>query len=253
MTVHLERRDRIATLTIDRPPLNILDLETIARLNEALATLAEDPDLQLLQIQGAGPRAFSAGVAVQDHTPDRVGQMLEGLHGAVRRLRDLDAVTLAVVRGHCLGGGMELALSCDLLLAADDAHFGQPEVKLGCYPPVAAALYPKLLGAARTLELLLTGRTLDCEEAERLGIVTWRVPSEALEEKLPEIVQSLTQGSAAVTRLLKRSVHAGRDLPFREALAETERIYLEDLCPLEDMAEGVAAFLEKRPAVWRHR
>ena len=254
MTLLLDRDGRtaaIATITLNRPPLNILDIPTIARLGEAVSELADDRDLQVVVIRGAGERAFSAGVAVQDHTPDKVGPMLESLHGAIRKLRDLSAVTVAAVRGHCLGGGMELALACDLVVATEDARFGQPEIELGCYPPVAAALYPSLIGPGRTLDLLLTGRTLSCEEAERMGLVARRVSD--LDEGVAKLTAEITARSAAVVRLTKKAVQAGRDRGFSEALAESERLYLEELCPTADMEEGIAAFLEKRRPVWKHR
>lgn len=248
MTILLDRDGRAATLTIDRPPLNILDIPTIQRLGEAISELE---DAQLVVIRGAGDRAFSAGVAVQDHTPDLVGPMLESLHGAIRKLRDLSAVTVAAVQGHCLGGGMELALACDLVIAQEDARFGQPEIELGCYPPVAAALYPSLIGPGRTLDLLLTGRTLTCEEAERMGLIARRV--ENLDEGLAKLTSEILAKSAAVVRLTKKAVRAGRDRGFSEALTEGERLYLDELCPTADMAEGIAAFLEKRRPVWKHR
>ena len=148
---------------------------------------------------------------------------------------------------------MELAMSCDLVVATDDACFAQPEIELGCYPPVAAVLLPSRIGAGLTLDLALTGRTLTCEEAERLGLVTRRVPSGQLDEAVRELTAQIATKSAPVVRLAKKAVRAGRDLPFTEALAETERIYKEELLPLEDMAEGTAAFLAKRRPVWRHR
>ena len=251
MTLLLDRDGRTATVTINRPPLNILDIPTIARLGEIVSELGRDEELQLLVIRGAGDRAFSAGVAVQDHTPELVGPMLESLHGAIRKLRDLSAVTVAAVQGHCLGGGMELALACDLVIATEDARFGQPEIELGCYPPVAAALYPSLIGPGRTLDLLLTGRTLTCEEAERMGLVTRRVGN--LDGGLSGLAAEILAKSAAVIRLTKKAVRAGRDHGFSEALSESERLYLDELCPTADMAEGVAAFLEKRRPVWKHR
>lgn len=250
MTLLLDRDGRTATVTINRPPLNILDIPTIARFGEIVSELGGD-GLQLVVIRGAGDRAFSAGVAVQDHTPELVGPMLESLHGSIRKLRDLPAVTVAAVHGHCLGGGMELALACDLVIATEDARFGQPEIELGCYPPVAAALYPSLIGPGRTLDLLLTGRTLTCEEAERMGLVARRVSS--LDEGLEKLSSDILAKSAAVVRLTKKAVRAGRDRGFSEALAESERLYLDELCPTADMAEGVAAFLEKRRPVWKHR
>jgi cyclohexa-1,5-dienecarbonyl-CoA hydratase len=254
VTVHVQTTERTAWLTIDRPPLNILDIPTIQQLGAAIATLDQlGPDLQVVVVRGAGERAFSAGVSVQDHTPDQVRPMLESFHRAIRLLRDLPAVTIAAVQGHCLGGGMELALACDLVIAGDETRFGQPEVELGCYPPVAAALYPSLIGPGKTLDLLLTGRTLDCQEAERLGLVTRRVPRAGFEAAVNELVGQITGKSAPVTRLIKAAVRAGRDLGFSAGLAEAERLYLHDLSATEDMQEGIAAFLEKRRPEWRHR
>lgn len=253
-TVHIHSAERAAWLTIDRPPLNILDIPTIQQLGAAIATLDRlGDDLQVVVVRGAGERAFSAGVAVQDHTSNKVGPMLESFHRAIRLLRDLPAVTIAAVQGHCLGGGMELALSCDLIVVTDDARFGQPEVELGCYPPVAAALYPSLIGPGKTLDLLLTGRTIDCGEAERLGLVTRRVPASGLQAEVEGLVAQITAKSAPVTRLIKAAVRAGRDRGFSSGLAEAERLYLDDLARTEDMQEGTAAFLEKRRPEWRHR
>jgi cyclohexa-1,5-dienecarbonyl-CoA hydratase len=250
-SVLLHRDGPAATVTLNRPPLNILDIPTIDLLGEVVAGLASDPGLQVIFIRGSGDRAFSAGVAIQDHTPDRVVPMLDSLHATIRRLRDLDAVTVAAVHGHCLGGGMELAMSCDLVIATENARFAQPEIEVGCYPPVASALLPQRIGAGLALDLALTGRSLTCEEAERIGLVTRRVPD--LDEAVERFRSEITSKSIPVTRLAKKAVRAGRDLPFSEALAETERIYKEELLPLEDLAEGAAAFLEKRRAVWRHR
>lgn len=250
-SVLLHRDGPAATVTLNRPPLNILDIPTIDLLGEVVAGLASDPGLQVIFLRGSGDRAFSAGVAIQDHTPDRVVPMLDSLHATIRRLRDLDAVTVAAVQGHCLGGGMELAMSCDLVIATDDARFAQPEIEVGCYPPVASALLPQRIGAGLALDLALTGRSLTCEEAERIGLVTRRVAN--LDEGIERFRSEITAKSVPVTRLAKKAVRAGRDLPFSEALAETERIYKEELLPLEDLAEGAAAFLEKRRPNWRNR
>ena len=243
--------DGVATLWLDRPPLNVLDLTTLAALGDAARSLAAAPP-RVLVVRGAG-RCFSAGVAVEDHTADRIGLMLERFHGALEALRTLPAVSVAAVHGHCLGGGMELAAACDLALAADDARFAQPEVKLGCYPPYAAALYPARLGTRRTLDLLLTGRTIDAAEAERIGFVNRVVPAAGLDAAVAGLAGELTGLSAAVARLTKRAVAAGERGDHAAALAECERIYLEELAASEDMQEGIAAFLEKRPAAWKHR
>lgn len=253
-TVHIQASERTAWLTIDRPPLNILDIPTLQQLGAAIASLDRlGEDLQVVVVRGAGERAFSAGVSVQDHTPDKIGSMLETFHRAIRLLRDLPAVTIAAVQGHCLGGGMELALACDLVIASDDSRFGQPEVELGCYPPAAAALYPSLIGSGRTLDLLLTGRNLTCAELAEMGLVTRHAPPAGFQSALNELVAQITSKSAPVTRLIKAAVRAGRDQGFSAGLAEAERLYLHDLARTEDMQEGLAAFLEKRRPEWRHR
>jgi cyclohexa-1,5-dienecarbonyl-CoA hydratase len=250
-SVRLERDGRTATLTFDRPPLNILDLELLARLEARCSELAGLDDLQVVFVRGGGEKAFSAGVSVADHTPDKIDRMLVGFHGALRRLRDLDALTVALVDGHCLGGGMEVALCCDLVVATPRSRFGQPEIKLGCFPPVAAAWLPRRIGPGRTLELLLTGRLFDAAEAERLGLVHAVVDDLAAHAR--RLAEAVTSQSAAATRLLKRAVRAGEELPFDPALAEAERIYLRELAASTDMHEGIAAFLEKRPPAWQHR
>ncbi|HXT23092.1 MAG TPA: enoyl-CoA hydratase-related protein [Thermoanaerobaculia bacterium] len=251
--IGLHRDGRMATLTLSRPPLNILDLATLQQLERGLGALTRDAGLDLLVVRGGGERAFSAGVAVQDHVGDRIGPVLQAFHGAIRLLRDLDAITVACVRGHCLGGGLELALACDLVVASDDATFGLPEITLGCYPPVAAALLPRWIGRPRALDLILTGRTFDAAEAERLGLLTRRVPAGELDAACAELTAALEGKSGVAMRLAKRAVRAGEEQPFGPALTEAERVYLEELVKTADMHEGIAAFLGKRKPQWKHR
>ena len=253
--VFLEVEDRVAVLTIDRPPLNVLDLATLDELGAAVVEVSARKDLQLLILRGGGMRAFCAGVSIQDHTPDKIGAMLGGFHDALRRLFALEIVTVAAVDGHCLGGGMELAATCDMVLATDRSTFGQPEIELGCFPPVAAALYPQLLGTGRTFDLLVTGRKISCAEAEQMGFVARRLaPEETLDQGLRHLKSEILSKSAAALRLTKKAIRAGRPRPelFEDALAETERIYMEEMATCEDLEEGVRAFIEKRPPEWRH-
>ena len=247
------RDGRTGTLTLDRPPLNVLDTVALQALRDTLDELAHDRELALVFVRGAGGRAFSAGTAIQDHTPDRVPAMLAALREAVVRLRALPAITVAAVAGHCLGGGMELAMACDLVIATEDSRFGQPEVDLGCFPPVAAALYPARLGPGRALELLAGGQPIAAERAAELGLVHRLLPAGRLDDGCARLAAELGGKSAPVLRLIKRAVAAGRDLPFAEAMAATERLYLDELTELDDMREGVAAFLEKRRPEWQHR
>jgi cyclohexa-1,5-dienecarbonyl-CoA hydratase len=171
----------------------------------------------------------------------------------VRRLRALPAVSVAVVRGLCLGGGLELAASCDLVLAAEGATFGQPEIDLACFPPLAAALYPRALGPWRAADLVLTGRRLSAAEAEAWGLVTRRVPEAGLDAAAEELAAALLAKSAPALAAARRALAAGLELPLPRALAESERIYTDEIGPSADLAEGVAAFLAKRPPRWRHR
>ena len=249
----VQRQERISTITLNRPPLNILDLELLAELRHLFGELDKDEDLAAVVLRGAGARAFSVGVAVEDHTRELVPTMLEEFHGAIRCLRQLKAVSIAVIQGHCLGGGMELAAGCDIVLASDDSRFAQPEIELGCIPPLATALYPQRLGPAKTFDLLITGRTVDCDEAERMGFVSRQVAAAELDTELELLLDQIRQKSLPVLRLMKRAILAGRDRPFEAALAESERLYLEDLLETEDMHEGLVAFLEKRPPEWKHR
>jgi cyclohexa-1,5-dienecarbonyl-CoA hydratase len=251
--VRVTRDGRVATLTLAKPPLNILDLDLLAELDARLEELAAIDDLQILMVRGDGEKAFSAGVSIRDHTADKLDRMLAGFHGALQRLRALDAFTIALVHGHCLGGGMELACACDLVLATESAHFGQPEIQLGCFPPFAAALLPRRIGFGATLELLLTGRTIDAAEAARLGLVHDVVPPSALDAHARRLIETITAQSAVATRLAKRAVRAGDELPLAAAIGTAERLYLRELAASADMTEGIEAFLAKRPPNWRHR
>ena len=252
-TVRLEFDGPVATVTLDRPPLNILDMETIAGLAMAADRLAQAEGVQIVLLQGAGERAFSAGVAIEIHTPELIPTMIHGFHDALRRWWRLPMLTVAAVRGHCLGGGMELAAVCDMVVADGAARFGQPEIFVGCFPPVAAALYPSLLGPGRSLDLIVTGRQLNAREAERLGFVTRLAEAGALDDAVAQLVLEVTRHSAVAQRLGKKAVRASLGNAFDDALEKAERIYLEEMAKTADVAEGAQAFLEKRQPVWRHR
>lgn len=253
MSVRIERpATREACVWIDRPPLNVLDLRTLRDLDEALRELEEDDELTLAILRGAGERAFSAGVDVKIHEPDTIDEMLARFHRALRRLHRLDAVTLAMIDGHCLGGGMELALACDLRVATRRSTFGQPEIRLACFAPVASILLPSQLGPARAADLLLSGRRIGAETAEAWGLVSrLGEDPEALQVAL---LEELRAHSRPALRLAKRALRIGRldDTLFAEALEESELLYREELAKLEDVGEAVRAFAEKREPEWRH-
>ena len=251
--VSYSQDDRIGTLTLDRPPLNILDRDALDELDDCLRELQDDRAPQVLQLVAGGPRAFSAGAAVEDHTRERVPAMLASFHSALGRLRSLPSLTMAVIQGHCLGGGLELAMCCDFRLAAATSRFGLPEIQLGCYPPVAAVWLPDRIGWDRALELMVTGRTFDAQEAEAMGLLTWVCDDRELEQRRAEIVGSLSAPSQAATRLLKKAALGSRTRSFDDAVAYAEAVYIEELTATHDMNEGISAFMDKRRPTWRHR
>ncbi len=241
----------VAHITLARPPLNILTIEMIEELNRALEEVARRSDLRVLVLAAEG-KAFSAGVAVEDHLGDRVKPMLEVFHQIFRQLHHLDVPTVAAVQGPALGGGAELATFCDVVIASEAATLGQPEITVGVFPPIAAWHYPNRVGQARALQLLLSGAVLPARDAERIGLVDRVVSPERLEEAVAEAARGFTDKSAVVLRLTKRALREARGLGFEEALAVLEELYHDELMRTEDAEEGLRAFVEKRPPVWAH-
>lgn len=247
----LEKREGVAEITINRPPLNILNIETLRELNAALEDIKKDDSVSVVILRGAGERAFSAGVDIRDHMPGRVEELLEAFHEIFFSLNDLDRLTIAVVNGYALGGGCEVAAACDMVIASERSEFGQPEINAGVLPPPATVLFPKLIGRRKTFELILTGDRIDAKEAERIGLVSRVVPAEKLEETVDELVGKLKEKSPVVLRLTRRAIYCSFDLDFRRALAKVTDVYLGSLMNTEDAVEGLRAFLEKRKPVWK--
>jgi len=249
--LRLERPgDGVARLVLNRPPLNVLHIPMLRELDEVLTDLAADPELKLLVMTGEG-KAFCVGVDVADHTADRVELMIEAFHGVIRKLLLLEVPVVAAVNGAALGGGCELLLACDLVIASEKAKLGQPEIRLGVFPPVAAALMPRLIGRQRALDLVLTGRVIGAAEAREMGLVGRVVPVEGFDEAIAEYVGSLSSLSRPVLRLTKRTVVEGMAESLWDAFDRAEKRYLHELMELDDAHEGLAAFLEKREPVWR--
>ena len=248
--LRLEHSGSVRRVCLSRPPLNVLHIEMLEELDEALGRIAGDPSASVLLLTGEG-RAFCAGVDVADHTEDRVASMINVLHSALVRLTSLELPVVAALNGAALGGGLELALACDIVLARAGARLGQPEIRLGVFPPYAAAVLPRLVGRATALDLCLTGRTLDADEGFRLGLVQRVFPEDTFDEDVEQFVSTRTSMSTPVLRLAKRAVVEGLDAPLGEALHAAERVYLDDLMKLDDAREGLMAFLEKRPPSWK--
>jgi cyclohexa-1,5-dienecarbonyl-CoA hydratase len=248
-TIQLRLEDRTAWITLDRPPLNILDISMMQALDGALERALSKCDFVIFQ--GARSKAFSAGTEIADHTPERVEKMLSAFHGVFRRLAATNCLRIAAVHGYCLGGGMELATFCDFVLAAESAQFGQPEIKLGCFPPVALVTLPPLVGMRAAAHLILTGQPISAAEALRLGLVTSVVPDSELPAALDSLLEELQTLSPSVLQLTRKTLGRIHFADFAKQLEEVERVYLTELMQTHDAREGVRAFVEKRPPFWK--
>ena len=248
--VRVEQRGAVVEVVLDRPPLNVLDLGTLGTLHASLLALGDRDDVRVAVLRSAIPGTFSAGADVADHARDRAPRMLAAMHAVVRALRALPQPTIALVDGRCLGGGCEVALACDLVVASPRATFGQPEIDLGCFPPVAAALLPRLAGR-RAAELVLVGAPVGALDALSMGLVS-RVADD-VEAEGRRLAGALAAKSGTALAAAARALRAATDGTLDEALARNERLYLDAVVPTADAEEGVRAFLEKRAPVWSGR
>lgn len=250
MTVRTAERPGVFEVTLDRPPLNVLDVATLESLSAVLEPLGDRRDLKAVVLRSAIPGTFSAGADVADHTRERAPAMLAAMHGVVRLIDALPQPAIAAVDGRCLGGGCEIALACDFVVASPAATFGQPEIDLACFPPVAAALLPRLVGR-RAAEMVLLGASISADEAFRMGLVT--AVTDAVEAVVERLAEALSRKSAAALALARRAVRRGGEGTLAEALDRNERLYLDEVLRTEDAEEGVRAFVEKRPPRWSDR
>ncbi len=245
--------DRVARITFARPPLNVLNIAMMREIASALAECSKQ-DLVAIVFDGdVESRAFSAGVAVEEHVDETIYQMLDAFHSIFRSLEQLAKPTISVVDGVALGGGCEIVAASDIVISSDRARFGQPEIKLGVFPPVAAILLPRVIGEKRARELMLTGDIIDAVEAGRLGLCNHVVPPNHLEQKLLEVLVKLRDLSGVVLEFTRRAMDLGCGRTLDAALIDQENLYLHELMKSADASEGVKAFLEKRRPVWRNR
>jgi len=246
--------DRAARITFARPPLNVLSIAMMREIGDALKECAQESDLAAIVFDAAPQsRAFCAGVAVEEHVPETVFQMLDSFHSVFRMLGQVSRPVIGVVDGLALGGGCELAAACDIVIAGERARFGQPEIKLGVFPPVAAILLPRIIGEKRARELILSGDMIEATEALRLGLVNYVVPPAELEQKLQSVLAKLRDLSASSLAMTRMALDLGAGTRFQSALGEVEDLYLNELMKTEDAHEGVRSFMEKRKPEWRHK
>jgi len=246
-----ESSNGVARISINRPPLNILNVETLLELTLALERAKNDPSVTVVTITGAGDRAFSAGVDIRDHLPEKVSSTLAVFNKVFYTMENLDKPTVAVVNGLALGGGCELAMACDMVIASENAQFGQPEITVGAIPPVAVVLLPRLIGRKKASELIMTGDVITATEARQMGLVNKVVPAEKLDDATKELVTKLKEKSPMVLKLTHMSLRQAQDQNFKKELETVTDIYLNLLMRTEDAVEGLRAFLEKRKPQWK--
>lgn len=247
----LQSAGGVATVTMNRPPVNVMHIPMMAEFNSLLETLVGDSNLVAIVLRAQG-KTFSAGVDVADHTPEKVGEMMRLFHGIFRKLAMTDALTIAAVQGGALGGGCELACFCDIVLASDRAKFGQPEVQVGVFPPVAACMFPPQIGINKALELTALGKIVDAAEAHRIGLVNQIYAHGEFDGQVERYLSDVRKLSRPVVRMAKRATMTMVREQIMAHLDKVEQLYLDELMKLSDAHEGIAAFMEKRPPVWKH-
>ena len=251
LKVSLERDGRLLRLTLARPKANIVDAAMIAALRAACTEYLPQAKLRAVLLAAEGPH-FSFGASVEEHLPETCAGMLRGLHALVLQLVESPLPVLVAVRGQCLGGGLEVAAAGNLIFAAPGAMLGQPEVKLAVFAPAASCLLPERIGQARAEDLLFSGRSINAEEALRIGLVT-AVAEDPEQAALDYFDQFLAPLSASTLRYAVRAARSDTIERIRAKLALVEKLYLEELMATHDAVEGLTAFIAKRPAVWQDR
>ena len=248
--INFHKTDNIAEIVLNNPPVNIMTQAMMEEMISVLDDLIKDDDLHLLIFKAEG-KHFSAGADVSEHTREKCPEMIPVFMKLFYRINRIACPTIAVVQGSALGGGCELVTFCDIVIASEKAKLGQPEIAVGAIPPVAVAVFPHLVGRNKALELLLTGDVIPAAEAERIGLINKVFPEDTFQENVDEFISKISGMSSAVLKIMKMATDAGLYTSVDQALKNAEKIYLEKLMDTEDAHEGIQAFLEKRPPVWK--
>ncbi len=250
--IKTDRAEGVARITLDRPKHNVLNIEMMREIISELEKLIADQELKCVAFFGEG-RSWCAGVEVGDHKPDQVNDMISTFDRIFELINTLEVPTIAAVQGACLGGGMEVAIACDMIVAAKSAIFGQPEIKLGFFPPFAAMRLPELVGPAKAIEICTTGKRYTAEEARSLGFVSDCFDDESFKESVEKLIGEIQVNSPLIIRLNKRAVKQHLGMPFSKALLGVSDLFLNTLMKTEDTLEGIQSFEEKRKPQWKNK
>jgi cyclohexa-1,5-dienecarbonyl-CoA hydratase len=248
----LENVEGVARITLNRPKHNVFNIEMMQELNAELEKLVADSELKCVVIDAEGA-SWCAGVEVADHKPEMAADMINTFNRIFELVEELEVPVIASIQGACLGGGMEVAIACDIIVAAKSAIFGQPEIKLGFFPPYAAMRLPQLVGPSRAIEVCTTGKRYSAEEALTMGMIAHCVDDDLLAEVTDKLVKEITYNSPLIIRLNKRAVKKHLGLDFNSAVKGVSDLFLNELMKTEDTLEGIASFEEKRRPVWKNK
>lgn len=249
--IQYEVVDAVARVTLDRPKHNVFNISMMQQLNAVLDDIAANPDLKCMVMSAQGA-SWCAGVDVGDHKPELVDDMIETFNGIFQRMHALEIPTIAAVHGACLGGGMEVAIACDIILASKKAVFGQPEVRLGFFPPYAAIRLPLLVGVSKAIEICASGKSYSADEACAMGFVNHVVEPDAFEASIEKMLADFRASSALILKLNKLAVKQHLGVAFPAAVSGVSHLFLNRLMKTQDTMEGIASFYEKRKPAWKN-
>ena len=248
----IEKRGNVASVIINNPPINIITLKVMDELTDALKRLIDDPEVRIVILRPGTKNICSAGADVKEHLPEMANDLIFKIGNLTKLIISYPKPTICVINGKCLGGGMEIFISCDFVIATKSAELAVPEIKLATMPPIAIALLPKIVGLRKTYEIVLLGNSINAEEARNLGLVNFVVDDSELDDFLSKFTNDLLEKSQIALNVAKRAILESHNLDINSAIDHASSLYLNVLAKTYDYTEGLKAFLEKRKPIFKH-
>lgn len=250
--VKLRVEGSVARITLSRPEHNLLNEGMLREISDGIGFAGDSAEVKLILIDSAC-KVFCGGIDIGEYTSTRVFQMLDAFHGAFAAMLEVGKPLICVVNGPAIGGGAELAVFGDLVIATPKARFAQPEISIGMFPPLASTILPFLVGPKKALEIVLTGEAISAERALELGLVNRLIPEANLQQGVNELTERIAAHSGPVLAMAKKAILGGMGLSLRDGLKNSMNIFLNELYRLEDSQEGLRALVEKRKPNWKNR